>query len=561
MSFSIRCLSAVLLLVLSLAASLSAQSTTTKQTSKAPRGAVSGRVTIKDKAAAGVVVALRKSDMVMPFEPYQRATTDQDGAYRITNVAPGNYEVSPAAPAFVMADAKETRGKTVLVGEDENVESINFALVRGGVITGRITDAEGRPVIQQQVTIYRADAFDQQTPPRPPFPASTSPTDDRGIYRVYGLSPGRYKVASGKSEDGFSGVYGTNRATYKQVFHPDVTDQAKAPVIEVSEGSEVQNIDITLGRALQTFSASGRAIDAEKGVPVPNLRFAVQRSLGQRTEFVNTVTMSNTQGDFVFEGLIPGKYSFYLLPTQGSAMRAETLSFDVIDQDITGLTVRLVKGASVSGVVILETEDKTVLQMLPQLQLRAFVMVASGGAGLGSSNSSPIAPNGSFNLTALPGGTVNFNLGMMSGPFPPKGLTISRVERDGVSSSRLEIRDGEQVTGVRVIVSYGTATLRGVVKVENGTLPEGARFFVRLNKAGENGIPNPMAMRPPQVDARGRFLIEGIPAGTYELTASLVTTIPTPAPLARPAKKEVTVEDGVTTDVTITIDMSTPPKP
>ncbi|HEX6719043.1 MAG TPA: carboxypeptidase regulatory-like domain-containing protein [Pyrinomonadaceae bacterium] len=561
MSFSVRCLPAVLLLLLSLPASLSAQSTT-KQTSKAPRGSISGRVTIKEKPAAGVVVVLRKSDMAMPFEPYQRATTDQDGAYRITNVAPGNYEVSPAAPAFVVADTKETRGKTVLVGEDENVESINFALVRGGVITGRIADAEGRPVIQQQVTIYRAEAFDQQTQPRPAFPTNTVPTDDRGIYRVYGLSPGRYKVAAGKAEDGFSGVYGSNRATYKQVFHPDVTDQSKATVIEVSEGSEAQNIDITLGRALQTFSASGRAIDAEKGSPVPNLRFALQRSLGQRTEFVNTITTSNNQGDFVFEGLTPGKYGFYLLPTQGNGMRAEALSFDVIDQDVSGLTVRLVKGASVSGVVILETEDKTVLQMLPQLQLRAFVMVPSGGAGFGSSNSSPIAPDGSFNLTALPGGTVNFNLGLASGgPFPPKGLTISRVERDGVSSSRLEIRDGEQVTGVRVIVSYGTATLRGVVKAENGTLPEGARFFVRLNKAGESGMPNPMAMRPPQVDARGRFLIEGIPAGTYELTANLMITTPTPAPFARPAKKEVTVQDGVTTDVTITIDLSTPPKP
>ena len=560
MSFSVRCLPAVLLLVLSLPASLSAQSTT-KQTIKAPRGSISGRVTIKEKPAAGVVVLMRKSDMVMPFEPYQRATTDQDGAYRITNVAPGNYEVSTAAPAFVMADTKETRGKTVLVGEDENVESINFALVRGGVITGRITDAEGRPVIQHQVAIYRAEAFDQQTQPRPAFPTNTVPTDDRGIYRVYGLSPGRYKVAAGKAEDGFSGMYGPNLATYKQVFHPDVTDQAKATVIEVTEGSEAQNIDINLGRALQTFSASGRAIDAEKGRPVPNLRIGLQRSMGQRTEFVNTITTSNNQGDFVLEGLIPGRYGIYLLPTQGNGMRAEAQSFDVIDQDVTGLIVSLVKGASVSGVVILETEDKAVLQMLPQLQLRAFVMVP-GGAGSGSSNSSPIAPDGSFNLTALPGGTVNFNLTMMRSPFPPKGLTISRVERDGVSSSRLEIRDGEQVTGVRVIVSYGTATLRGVVKVENGTLPEGARFFVRLNRAGEGGMPNPMAMRPPQVDARGRFLIEGIPAGTYELIASIVSTIPTSTPMSpRLVKKEITVEDGVTTDVTVTIDMSTAAKP
>ena len=93
-------------------------------------------MTVKEKAAVGVVMSLRKSDGI-PFESVSRATTDQDGVYRITNVSPGSYEVGPAVPGFVLADLKGARGKPVLVGEDENVENLNFALVRGGVITGR----------------------------------------------------------------------------------------------------------------------------------------------------------------------------------------------------------------------------------------------------------------------------------------------------------------------------------------------------------------------------------------------------------------------------------------
>ena len=189
----------------------------------------------------------------------------------------------PAVPGFVLADLKDARGKPVLVGEDENVENLNFALVRGGVITGRITDADGRPVIQHQVNIYAASAFDQtKGPPRPIFPASGAQTDDRGIYRAYGLTPGTYKVAAGRSEDGFSTAFGPTRFTYKQVFHPDATEPAKATVIEVSEGSEAANVDIVLGRALQTFSVTGRVVDGEKGLPVPNLRFGVQRVVGAR---------------------------------------------------------------------------------------------------------------------------------------------------------------------------------------------------------------------------------------------------------------------------------------
>jgi hypothetical protein len=65
-------------------------------------------------------------------------------------------------------------------------------------------------------------------------------------------------------------------------------------------------------------------------------------------------------------------------------------------------------------------------------------------------------------------------------------------------------------------------------------------------------------LRPPPVDARGRFLIEGIPAGTYEVWAT-VTGVP--QDMFRRTKREVTVQDGVITDLTLTIDMNPPQKP
>jgi uncharacterized GH25 family protein len=238
MSFSIRFLPAIVLVVVSVPASLCAQSTA-KQTIKAPKGSISGRVTIKEKGVPGVVVSLRKTETLQPFAQTQRATTDQDGSYRIANVEPGSYEVMPSAPAFVPADSKDSvRTKTVLVGEDESVDNINFALVRGGVITGRVTDAEGRPVIQQEVNIYFANAFDRATTQQPAFRAVAMQTDDRGIYRAFGLVAGRYKVAVGRSDDAFGNTFVPSRVNYQRVFHPDVSDPAKATVVEVGEGTE-----------------------------------------------------------------------------------------------------------------------------------------------------------------------------------------------------------------------------------------------------------------------------------------------------------------------------------
>ena len=547
MSFSTRYLFAVLFVILALTGAVFAQST-----SKAPRGTVSGRVTIKDKGAPGVAVGLRKSEPV-PNQSYLRATTDQDGFYRIADVPPGSYEVAPSAPAYILSEPNSGRGKSVIVGEGENVEGINFSLVRGGVVTGKVTDADGRPVIAQQINLFQADAFDRQGQDRTVYAMSGAQTDDRGIYRAFGLRPGRYKVATGRGEDTFTGAYFPMRSTYRQVFHPDVTEHSKATIIEVSEGSEANNVDIKLGAVMQTFSVSGRMID-EKGLPVPNVRFGLQRMVGQRPEFTGSSMVSTAQGEFFTEGLIPGKYGIYLFQNISTEMRADTLGFDIVDQDVTGVVIKLTKGASLSGVVVLESEDKAALEQLSQLQVRAFV-AAQGPSSIGNSSFSKITVDGSFRLAGLPGGTANVSLGAVNMP-QVKGFTIARIERDGVVMPRgVEVKEGENVTGLRIFVSFGNAIIRGVVKVENGSLPPGMTMFVRVSKPGETG---PGGIRPAQVDARGHFLMEGIPPGAYELTLMVPGLSGSPP---RRVKQDVSVQNGVTTDVVITVDLSAPPKP
>jgi hypothetical protein len=382
------------------------------------------------------------------------------------------------------------------------------------------------------------------------YPESNGYTDDRGIYRIFGLAAGRYKVAAGRGEQGFGG-YSSNQLFFKQVFHPDVSEEAKATILQVAEGSEANNVDITLGRPVQTFSASGRVITGENSSPIPNLRFGLQRFVGQRFEFISTPVNTNSRGDFIAEGLVPGKYGVVLFSAEGGDLRPEVSNFEVVDQDLTDVVVKLTKGASISGVLIIESEDKTALSKLTQMQMRGYTQNAPG---IGSSASSPIAADGSFRLGGLGNGSVNISVTVKDGGYPPKGFSISRIERDGIASPHLDVKDGEQITGVKVFLGYGNATLRGVVTIENGPLPAGTRIYLQLTRPGERVS----FLRPPQVDERGHFLLEGIPAGVYELTAYIVGG---PPKQRKPVKREVSLTDGITSDVNFSVDVATETNP
>jgi len=495
---------------------------------------------IKDKPARGVTVGLRKSTLLSSSDSFLKTVTDADGVYRITDVAPGSYLVTVAAPGFIISDSDL---KPVVVGEGENVDSINFSLVRGGVITGKVTDGEGRPVISQPVYIIPADVVDGQKEQRPQRPAMTGRTDDRGIYRVFGVRPGRYKVTAGQGEQTM-GVYYSGQTRYKQVFHPDVTDAAKATVIEVTEGSEATKVDIALGGLAQTYSVSGRVVNEETGAPVPNLTFTLRSLTSQRFAYTRT----DDRGAFVMEGLTPSRYGF-MLAEESSGLRGDKVTVEVIDRDLEDVTIKLSQGLSISGVVILETQDKSARSRLSELRLQGSNQPGSQ-MRFGSSDSTPISADGSFTLKGLAKGRVNFWLAGVSGPYPPKGFGLSRIERDGVATTNIDLTQGQNVTGVKVFISYGTGGVRGVVSVTNGTLPPGARIYLRLAVAGEN----PVYYRNAAPDERGRYVIEGVSSGLYEILAFVVG----PGKPPKPVKQQISLSDGVTTEVNLTIDLAVP---
>jgi hypothetical protein len=505
---------------------------------------VSGKVTLKGKGVSGVGVSIRSTNPNQRNQSFS-GRTDQDGNYRIGNVPRGTYQIAPSAPEFSLTESQQ---RLLILTMGENVEAIDFALVRGGVITGKVTSSGNQPLIEATIvyTVERIDEMGNQS-------SRTDPrfqTDDRGIYRLFGLIPGKYKLFASRDTRTFG-----QPARFTPTYYPATTDPSKATIIEVTEGSEFTGIDIKVElneNSSGKFTVKGRIIDGVNGQPVPNIRLRLEQLIDQYgTRYLDVPSTSDGQGEFSFEDIAPGQYGVIVEPLPSNAFRAERLPFVVTDQDVTDLVIKTVRVASVSGVVVVESPMNKVLPV-PFNRLSLDFYSSDGNSG-GTATGAQINEDGSFQLSGLREGFNTLSLGTRFGG-PTQGLSISRIERDGVvQNGGIEVKDGENITGVRVFLKYSNGTIRGVVKTTDGELPRNAQVGVWFGESPAD----PRSFRAsPVVDARGHFIIEGVPDGTYEINAHVRLT---GSRIGVSAKQQVIVADGNASDITLTVEIPTDP--
>ena len=521
----------------------------------APPASVSGRVRDGERGLPGVTVMLISGNVGPEgLKARARAKTDAEGRYRMAGVAPGRYHVLPVAPTYVVRDMTEygTPGKPLTLLAGEEVSDVDFRVERGAVITGRVTDGDGNPVIAEAVTIAPAD---NKTPQATAFhrvdPRDTS-TDDRGVYRIYGLPAGRYRVSVGQgTEDGGAVSYGRRRV-FRRTFHPGVTEEARARVVEVGAGDEAKDVDITLGRPLKTYRASGRFVSAETGRPLPNVAYAygaLDSPRGRVSSFSGGGQLTGPLGEFQTEGLAPGRYAVFAMPRDGSEMYGDPVYFEVADADVTGLMVQMRRGASVSGVVHIEGlgDRAQAARLLSQVRVSAHLDSPERREVPSYMRPSPVAPDGSFRVAGLRAG--NLRLGASG---PAKGLSLTRVEFNGApATGGIPVTEGAQLSGVRIILNYGSAAVRGQVSFVNGTLPPGARAVaVARNLAAAEGA----GWHHAAVDVRGFFHIEGLPAGDYEVSVRVFGS----GPDAVSEPQRVTLPDGGEASLSPVVDLGRP---
>lgn len=539
------------------------------QTDKPATGSITGRITFDKQPLQGITVALESSAFTEPMSSNRRpitAKTDGDGRYRLMGVVAGQYVVSPRALSYVMPLDRMTgrAGKNINLSDGEQIENIDFTLVKGGVITGKVVDHLDRPVVAQRVNLKRFVAQGRSDS----TPVSSQnfymyETDDRGIYRLYGLQAGRYTLSIGQGGGGAMIVMGPGGGKqYPLTFYPNVRTEQEASVIELTEGGEVTDIDIKLPKPEKSYEAKGRIIDSTTGAPLAGFALSYQKVSSDPTSigaFGITQNRTNAQGEFVLEGLTTGKYMVAMQSMESATdYYADPVTFEILNSDTEGLEIKAQRGATISGVVVIEgTTDPAILKRVTEVRVMAYPEMPA------SSSSTPqmpmfnfggnraTNPDGTFRIAGVRPGKNRLN---SSAPGMGAPLVPARIERDGVElPGTIDVVAGDQITGIKVVMVFGSSVIRGQVNVVGGTLSPDIQWMVSAARVGTSSRGG---TRPSQVDARGKFVLEGLAPGEYELTLSpMYRPGASPATMPKPVRQKVTVGTGEVT-VTMTLDLS-----
>lgn len=448
------------------------------------------------------------------------STTDAEGNFRFAGLVPSLYLLSASHPAYVTQS-----GDTVWPFNHYRLgDTVRLELVRGGVITGTVLSGTGEPVIGVRVRAVMIRNAKGEAPRVTSAVALERTTDDRGVYRLFGLSGGTYVVSAGGATTSQSfnlNPYDLDLPTYS----PSSTRDTAAE-ITLRSGEEITADIRYRGEAGHTISGSMKLVGMTNGS-------VTLTPAGSVVPIANAFQMPGAIG-FEFPGIADGEYDIVatevrppLSPTGTApdALMSEPKRVVVKGADVTGLELVPRPLPSISGRVTLEPAKVAACEgkrrplfaeMLVTLQrpekessekenlpyLRLVAMPASPDA------------NGSFVLRNLAPGRYLFDPRFYARYWYLSSISIAATPKTDPAANWTTIKFGEQITNVTITLAEGAASIRGRLKpAENSEIPSG--FGVYLFPAEREKTADVLRHFMTTVEADGTFAVNNLPPGRY----------------------------------------------
>jgi hypothetical protein len=460
--------------------------------------------------------------------------TGDDGRFEFVDLPPGQYGLSAVKAGYVsarFASGRPARFGSVArgtAGTGLNVRAgdrfiADMRLAPGAVITGVVTDPAGNPEPRVFVTAL-GHQFVGAGGERRLSPEQTVETDDRGVYRIFGLPAGDYVVRIQRTAVGpdpaarLSSSDGRDMVA-APVFFPSSTDSSAATRVTVAAGEERDGIDIRT-QYVPTASISGV-------VNLPAFAYgqiALTHSDGEsRIPDYATTTSVDSTGAFSLPGITPGHDRLTAVVNLRSSADsagspwAGSVELDVNGEDLN-VSVPLTAPFSVSGRLVLESTSGASAAHLGKMSLPIHLIDAVA------------APPPSFRLTddshfvvtgLIPGAYL-----LVSTPAPglqlpiPGGWWLRSVAVNGrdVLDAPMNIR--ETTDEIVVTLSDRASSVSGVVRDGKGMAL--ADVFVIIFAADPSSrFFNSRRIAGVRTDGQGRYVVRNLPPGEYRAAAAL----------------------------------------
>jgi len=429
--------------------------------------------------------------------------TDAQGRYELTQLPAGTYHLKATRGGFVEVGYGQRRpferGRPVEVAEGAVLEHIDFAMPVGGVVTGRVVDEMGESVAQASVSLLRRRYVDGE---RQLVGQHFSATDDRGEFRIFGVSPGEYVMVARLETPDFGS---RDRVRYVPTYYPGTPLANDAQRITVIAGQEASGIVISLARA-STATIRG-VVRASAQSPVGPFMFITARQIGgPRADGEMVMATAAADGSFNLAGLLPGTY----VVEARSMSEKESASREVVidGADIAGISLTLAAGATARGRIVFDTETRPQDLRPSQVFLGATLLDHQSG-GMGTTGGPPVARDDwSFELHGLKG------RGFIRAVSPTEDWQMKRVRREGVDVTDTPLDFSSDIDNLEIQLTNQVTSVSGSVSTDRSALALDATVVVFADDETKWG-PHSRFIESARPDQHGQFKIRGLPPGKY----------------------------------------------
>jgi protocatechuate 3,4-dioxygenase beta subunit len=470
-----------------------------------PQASISGTVldSVTQQPIPGATVSLRNRGARSVNNP--SATTNAEGEFILQGIAPGRYTLSAAHDGYVnqRGTGSGLSRQSISVSSGDRLTNLKFRLAPGAVISGVVTDAAGKPLrnaaVEAMKRSYRQGQAELNS-------VTSVSTNARGEYRIENLPRGDYYLRV--SHAGSLEVKPKESEVYAPLYYPSATDVEHSVALSMREGEQLSAIEIHLV-PVRAFRVKGVALNGSTSLPAKGAHVVLVGDQGKQT-FSPKEPSPGSTGVFDFHGIPSGSYLLAadLPPTGAGKTLYGRVSVQVSALNVSNVEVVLNPGAEINGRLRADARDNLDLsRLVVELEPRDPLTATAAP----DTPSTAVSADGSFVFHDIPDGAYSLNiLGV------PPGFYLSANSAD-VFESGIEVARGAAPAAPDITLAPAKGRVDGAVSSRDGTPLSGITVLLVPNGSRRSQF---SAYRRAVTDPSGRFALQTIPPGDYQLFAS-----------------------------------------